>query len=290
MSQAEELLNSLLADDTSAAITDDEPHIVVNPDRTISIPDELKHIAVEHDHNVETVIFDCPRYWDEHDFSTMHAYINYVRPDGYKDQYPVKNLRVDETDESIIHFDWTVSRNVTKKRGNITFLVCIKTLNEAGEEEPHWNSRLNSELIIDPGLEYIDSENNDLPDSVQSYLVIHPVSNGVYFLDLEKAGLTPVPVDGSATSIKADCSKLREILAKDVIKLQIPISVSGVTNHITLFTLAEYRQELDVYRLANTSTMYSNDIPTSYVINIDISIDTISVSVFKMNNASAVAT
>ena len=290
MSQADELLNSLLADDMSVAVTDDEPHIVVNPDRTITIPEELKHIAVEHDHNVETVTFDCPRYWDEHDFSTMNAYINYERSDGYKDQYPVKNLRVDETDESIIHFDWTISRNVTKQKGNLTFLVCIKKVNEDGEEEPHWNSRLNSELIIDPGLECNNIEDDDISDSVQTYLTIHRVTNGVYFLDLEKSGLPPVPVDGSATSINADCTKLREVLVKDVVKLQIPINVSGTTQRITTFSLAEYNAETDIYRLSTSSTTYVDDQEFTYIINVDVGVNTITVSVFDMNDASSVTT
>lgn len=287
MSQADDLLNSLLEDDVLVTVTDDEPHIVVNPDRTITIPEELKHIAVEHDHNIETVTFDCPRYWDEHDFSTMNTYIIYVRPDGYKGQYPVKNPRVDETDDSIIHFDWTISRNVTKQRGNITFLVCIKKINENGEEEPHWNSRLNSDLIIDPGLECNSIEEDEVSDSVQSYLTIHRVTNGVYFLDLEKSGLRPVPVDGSATSINADCSRLREMLTKDVIKLQIPIAIDGTTQYITTFSLAEYNEETDMYRL---STVYVDEQLTDYITNVDVGVDTITVSVFEMNDASSATT
>lgn len=31
-----------------------EPHIVVGSDRMITVPDELKNIAVQYDHNVET--------------------------------------------------------------------------------------------------------------------------------------------------------------------------------------------------------------------------------------------
>lgn len=168
MSQADELLNSLTADYTSVGNSDDEPHIVVNHDRTITVPDELKHIAVQYDHNVETVTFDCPRYWDGHDFFVMNVYINYERSDAYRDQYSVKNLRVDESDESIIHFEWIISRNVTLKQGNVKFLVCIKTMNSEGEEEAHWNSRLNNELIIDPGLECSAQIVESEPDAIES--------------------------------------------------------------------------------------------------------------------------
>lgn len=170
MSQAEELLNSLSGGNAVTYIVGDEPHIVVNSDRTIVVPDELKHIAVQFDHNIETVTFDCPRYWDKHDFSEMHAYINYMRPDGYKDQYRVENLRVDETDDTIIHFEWTISKNVTQLKGNISFLICIKAINTEGEEEPHWNSRLNQELIIDEGMECTEQIIDSNPDTIEYLL------------------------------------------------------------------------------------------------------------------------
>ena len=170
MSQAEELLNSLYGDDVSVYSIGDEPHIVVNSDRTITVPDELKHIAVQFDHNIETVTFDCPRYWDDHDFSKMHVYINYMCADGYKDQYPVKNLRVDDSDDNIIHFEWTISKNVTFLKGKVSFLVCIKSINEAGEEEPHWNSRLNQDLIIDEGMECTEQIIDTKPDVIENLL------------------------------------------------------------------------------------------------------------------------
>lgn len=170
MSKAEELLNSLPDRNVSTYNVEDEPHINVNADRTITVPEQLKHIAVQFDHNIETVTFDCPRYWDEHDFSKMHAYVNYMRPDGYKDQYPVKNLRVDETDETLIHFEWTISKNVTQMKGSISFLICIKTIDDEGHEEPHWNSRLNQDLVIDEGMECTEQIVEANPDMIEHIL------------------------------------------------------------------------------------------------------------------------
>lgn len=166
MSQADELLNNLVTDYMTMGDTDDR-HIIVNRDRTITVPEELRHIAVQYDHNVETVTFDCPRYWDGHDLYTMNVYINYERPDAYRDQYPVKNLRIDEDDDSIMHFEWTISKNVTLKQGNVTFIVCIKTADETGKEEVHWNSRRNNELIVDPGLECSAQVIESDPDAIE---------------------------------------------------------------------------------------------------------------------------
>ena len=83
MGQADELLNSLSANNGIYARTVDpstEEHIVVGDDRVITVPDSLKRIAVQYDHNVETVTFDCPRYWDGLDMSQMAIYINYHLP------------------------------------------------------------------------------------------------------------------------------------------------------------------------------------------------------------------
>lgn len=148
MSDAIELLNDL--DVTSVS---EEGHIVIDSDRYITVPDELKRIAVQYDHNIETVTFDCPRYWDDHDMSTMNVYINYLRSDNSPGVYAADNVRVDDDDSSIMHFDWTVSKYVTSASGKITFLVCIKSVGEDGEEQNHWNSELCDECYVSAGLE-----------------------------------------------------------------------------------------------------------------------------------------
>ena len=80
MSQADELLNSL--SEGSSEVTTESGNVVIGNDRFITVPDSLKKIAVQYDHNVETVTFDCPRYWDSVDLSTMKIYVNYLRADG----------------------------------------------------------------------------------------------------------------------------------------------------------------------------------------------------------------
>lgn len=155
MSQGEELLDSLVEEGSTPDTVEStaEPHIVINSDRTIAVPAALKRIAVQYDHNIETVTFDCPRYWDEHDMSTMKAQINYMRSDGVLDSYIVKELKVDENDDTLMHFDWTISRNVTEVKGNLAILVCIKKSDTDGNETNHWNSELCKELYVSEGME-----------------------------------------------------------------------------------------------------------------------------------------
>ena len=169
MSQAEELLTTLV---TSAGPTSDstEPHFIVSDDRFITVPSVLKRIAVQYDHNVETVTFDCPRYWDGLDMSTMVIYINYLRADNNTGIYKATNIAVDEEDTSIMHFDWTISRNVTEVSGRIVFLVCIRKSDGNGVEENHWNSELCKDCYVSEGLEGEDGEIQEIyPDLIEKW-------------------------------------------------------------------------------------------------------------------------
>lgn len=156
MSKAEELLNSLDSNNEVMPLLADastEPHIVIGTDRFITVPDELKRLAVQYDHNVETVTFDCPRYWDEHDMSEWVVYINYRRSDNKVGQYSTTNITVDASNSSIMHFDWLISKNVTRVNGALTFNVCIKDSADVNNELHHWNSELCKECHISEGFE-----------------------------------------------------------------------------------------------------------------------------------------
>ena len=151
MSQAEDLLDSLSEEESSyfAGTSPNERHIAIGKDRFITVPEELKKIAVQGDNNIETVTFDCPRYWDEHDLSLMDIYVHYRRADGKADKHQCSNIVVDETDDTIMHFDWEVARQAVRVMGNLTILVCIKDV----DQDIYWYSELNNDLCISEGLE-----------------------------------------------------------------------------------------------------------------------------------------
>ena len=155
MSKAEELLNTLSEDNVMAltAESSTEPHIVIGSDRHIAVPSQLKRIAVQFDHNVETVTFDCPRYWDGHDLSAMDIYIICKVPDGGIYRQTASNVTVDGSDDSIMHFDWTITNDITSISGKLAFNVCIKDVDENGTDIVHWNSDINKDMYISKGLE-----------------------------------------------------------------------------------------------------------------------------------------
>ena len=162
MATAAELLRS------SVTQPDPEGHIIVGGNRFITVPDNLKRLGVQYDHNMETVVFDCPRYWDKRDMSKMAVYINYTLSDGYMDRYPADNV---QADGDIMHFEWTISRNVTQVAGTVAFLVCVMKTDAEGNEERHWNSELCQECYISKGMETEEHPALQYPDEVTQLLL-----------------------------------------------------------------------------------------------------------------------
>lgn len=160
MSQADELLESITSE------VGETGNVVINDNRFIFVPEALKRIAVQYDHNIETVTFDCPRYADEQDLSEMQIYVNYIRSDGYTGSHLCKNVVVDETDDTMIHFDWTVSGHVTYVDGYISFMVCAKEVDQEGNVLIHWNSEINKDMYVSPGIKHTDILLTKYPDII----------------------------------------------------------------------------------------------------------------------------
>lgn len=207
-----------------------EEHLFINPDRTIYVPDELKTIGVQFDHDVETVTFDCPRYWDGIDLSTMKIYINYMRPDGVTGSYIACNIVTSEETPSLFSFDWTVSRNVTQVKGTLQFLVTMKSVNSNGKETHRWSSLLNKDLKIAEGLKCeetiitkypdivtqllmrMDSiEEMTTPEAMQNYVNTYLNANPLE-LDSTLTSSTKAPPADKVGDISNKIDKLRDIL------------------------------------------------------------------------------
>lgn len=157
MSLAEEMLaNMSVIDDSSTYLAEEEPHIVINESRQAIVPNELKTIAVTGDKDIETVTFDCVRYWDGNDLSTFAIYLNYVLPDSSTGTYIPDEIVTSDGDE-FYHFDWKIKNNITKKSGQISFAItAIKTkLNDGGVTvvEKQWSSIPNGDCSIALGLD-----------------------------------------------------------------------------------------------------------------------------------------
>ena len=192
MSQVEDLLNSLTAD------SDVEEHIVIGKDRFITVPQSLKKIAVQYDNNVRTVTFDCPRYSDGRDLSTVDVSINYLRADGEPGLYSVSTVTIDEEDSSIMHFDWVIQDDVTAVSGTLSFLVCTKKTNSEGYNENHWNTELNQDMTISKGLNCTEHIITRYPDLIAQILLRLDEVEGRYIFNATGAAINQVPTaDGN---------------------------------------------------------------------------------------------
>lgn len=152
MSLAENLLNSL--DETAYANTRiagggiEEEHIVVDASRTITVPANLKTIAVKGDKDIETVTIDCIRYWDGHDLSTFAIYLNYILPNGDQGTYIPESIT---KSEDTFSFDWKIGSEFTYAQGKLTFWIVTKLTDDNGELKKQWSSFQNSDCTIAQG-------------------------------------------------------------------------------------------------------------------------------------------
>lgn len=155
MGLAENLLNSLDTDvlNESDYSTNEEEHIVIDASRRIIIPNSLKDIAVMGDKDVETVTFDCIRFWDEHDLSTFDIYINYILPNGDTGTYIPTSIT---THDDYFSFQWTIGFGITQHKGTLNFSITATKTHEDGTLLYQWSSLLNNECRISQGLEISD--------------------------------------------------------------------------------------------------------------------------------------
>lgn len=168
MSQAEELLNSL----SGTTYSTEADYVTIGSDRFMVVPDNLKKLGVSADHDVNTIHFIGPRYSENGtDLSQTTIWANYMRSDGYLDAAPCEDVTVDSEDETLMHYYWTISRNVTEAHGNLVVLVCAKSVDSAGNELRHWNSELCHDFYISEGMEVQESVITQYPDLIEYMLL-----------------------------------------------------------------------------------------------------------------------
>lgn len=168
MSLAENLLQTLSTDNYNLYSAENEPHIIVGKDRIISVPNQLKRIAVENDKNIETVTFDCVRHWDEYDLSTFAIYIAYVLPNGKEGTYIPTIVAINEDNFS---FTWTLGSEITRHKGSLSISIIAQKTDDSGNLLQQWSSFVNNELSILDGLEVGQIIEDDTTTNVTSQIL-----------------------------------------------------------------------------------------------------------------------
>ena len=278
MSQANELLDSLTEDEIAAYTANPatEEHIVIDSaTRKITVPESLKRIAVQFDHNIETVTFDCPRYWDGIDMSTMKIYINYMRPDGKPGSCLAENVSIDESNDTIMHFAWTISGDITQIKGNLSFLICIEQSDDDGYEEYHWNSELNRDMYISEGLECEEPIITAYPAIITQLLVRMEKVMAIATPEAMQAYVDEYFDDvDSVVFVGGDSESNMDITADYVIDNEMSdTSKNAVKNNV----IKAYVDE-SVENLKTEVNAYTDDTVANAVIDIDDSISDTSVN------------
>lgn len=129
--------------------------------RTINIPVTVKNIGVESDDDVKRLEFTMQKQYGEFDLSQFRIRINYMNANGDKSIYLVEDKKVSGDN---ITFSWLIGRDVTKYKGQVNFIVCLKLSDEKGKVLKELNTTL-CRLDVLEGLEVvpvIDQKTTDL--------------------------------------------------------------------------------------------------------------------------------
>lgn len=141
-------------------------YISVNPiTRVMTVPEEYKDLGVESDKDVRRLWFKFPKIVeDDIDLSALNLYINYKNAAGNLDSYLIEDMSVEE---DCIKFSWLLSRNVTKSKGTVSYIVCGKKSSN-GDIIAEWNTRVSNGTVSE-GLETsasIETENADVIEQI----------------------------------------------------------------------------------------------------------------------------
>lgn len=158
LNQAINVDNSIPAISPLMVEPENEPVIEINADlRHITIPEELKDIAVTGDHLCETIYFSCPRYFDGEDLSNHSCIIRYINAGNEYGECDVVDIT---TENDRIKFGWSIDNKATRYSGIIKFTVQFETISDSIKYQ--WQTTP-AELNILPGLN-IESTITDQDD------------------------------------------------------------------------------------------------------------------------------
>lgn len=252
-----------------------EGYIIIGNDRYITVPSNLKRLAVQFDHNIETVTFKCPRYWDDHDMSKMAVYVNYMRSDGYPDRYPVDNLRVEG---DIMHFDWTISRNVSEVVGTISFLVCVMKTDSEGNEERHWNSELCSECYVSQGMETEEHPALEYPDEVTQLLLR---MSTVEQINVQAEEMRTLYENTAAAAEATEEAKNLALDASGYIKNSYAPAIKGDVSGETIRVDDVSPIEHDVKCRIHGKNLFDGNLQTGYIADTSLRLTEVASSVYR---------
>ena len=195
--------------------------------RTINIPITVKNIGVESDDDVKRLEFTMPKKYGEFDLSQFRIRINYMNANGDKSIYLVEDKKVSGDN---ITFSWLVGRNVTKYKGQVNFIVCLKLSNEKGEILKELNTTL-CRLEVLEGLEVVPVIDEKTTDIIEQLLrMVETETTGAVQKVTEEGNKQVKEVQKAAQEIAADREQIQKN-AENVTALKEELDKTSISDY-----------------------------------------------------------
>lgn len=160
--------NELLEEMEAEMLTgENDVFAVDNNLRTVSIPESMSVLGVEHDDDVHRLYFQIPKMYGDTDLSDFDIRINYMNAAGDGDVYAVTDKEVSGDN---ITFSWLVGRHAFAQRGDVIFIVCLKQMDDEGNVIKEFNTTVTTLPPVLEGLETSELVIQDNPDIIEQIL------------------------------------------------------------------------------------------------------------------------
>ena len=203
-------------------LPEDEPRFIIDLDtRKIILPDEFKFLAVENDHNAETIYFEIDRYYDKQDLSQKTCIVQYKNTSDTKaieGFYPVTKLDIDTVPGKIL-FGWTIENKVTVLPGSVDFSIRFYSIDDSGRL-PVFTYNINTLTGSLPVIDTLNTSNQGvevIPGKVESLtakfeaLAKQAESNALFSDDAaKKAAASAEESKASADAAKTSAAEAKE--------------------------------------------------------------------------------
>lgn len=160
--------NELLEEMEAEMLTgENDTFVVDNNLRTVSIPESMSVLGVEHDDDVHRLYFQIPKMYGDTDLSDFDIRINYMNAAGEGDVYAVTDKEVSGDN---ITFSWLVGRHAFAQRGDVIFIVCLKQTDDEGNVIKEFNTTVTTLPPVLEGLETSELVIQENPDIIEQIL------------------------------------------------------------------------------------------------------------------------
>lgn len=240
MATADEILATMAEE---AAATDQMAEVctIDRCTRAVTIPEALRIVGVETDKDVTRRVFRVLCSYRGTNLSTFRIRIHFMNANKEKDIYYVTDAA---QDGEYLTFSWVISRNATKYKGKLQFIVCM-VCDGGTDEEREWNSTLGEFTVLE-GLEVelTDGEEEQARDAITQLLAVIDARESEAVEAVSAQGTTQVAAVRAAgaqqeASIAAKGAATLETIPDDyatlhnnVAALSEDIKQSGLSNEI----------------------------------------------------------